>query len=59
MKVGDLVKFKDPDDYPQYRGKLALIVEERLVDRFVVMVSDKLHPYFVHRIALEVVSEGG
>ena len=57
MKVGNLVKLKE-DDYPQYEGKLALIVEERLVDRFVVMVSGKLHPYFVHRISMEVVSEG-
>lgn len=58
MRVGNLVKFKDPDDYPQYKGKLALIVEERDVDQFVVMVGGKLHPYFVHRVSMEVVSAG-
>jgi hypothetical protein len=56
VKVGNLVKFKDPDDYPQYKGKLALIVEERDVDKFVVMVGAKLHPYLVHRVSIEVVN---
>jgi hypothetical protein len=58
LKVGTLVSLtKDPDDYPQYKGKLALIVEERNIDTFVVMVDGKLHPYFVHRCSMEVISE--
>ena len=56
MKVGDLVKFTE-DDYPAYAGKVGLIIEERMVDTFVVSVDAKVHPFFIHRILMEVVSE--
>jgi|10_taG_2_1085330.scaffolds.fasta_scaffold39763_5 hypothetical protein len=56
MKVGDLVKLNDVD-YPQFRDKVALIVEVRLSDRFVVSVGDKIHPYFVHKNSIEVLNE--
>ena len=56
MKVGDLVKLNDVD-YPQFRDKVALIVEVRLSDRFVVSVCDKSHPYFLYKSAIEVLNE--
>ena len=56
MKVGDLIKLNDVD-YPQYRDKVALIVEVRHSDRFVVSVGDKIHPYFVYKNSIEVLNE--
>jgi len=56
MKVGDLVKLSDVD-YPQYRDKVALIVEERSPAAFVVSVGDVIHPYLVYERSIEVVSE--
>jgi hypothetical protein len=58
MKVGDLVKLNDVD-YPQYRGKVALIIEVRPSDRFVVSVGDKIQPYFVYKDSIEVLNESG
>jgi hypothetical protein len=55
MKVGDLIKFSTPDDYPQYEGKLGLIIEERKIDHFIVNVEGRDHPYFVHRVSIEIV----
>ena len=51
-----MVKLNDVD-YPQFRDKVALIVEVRLSNRFVVSVGDKIHPYFVHKNSIEVLSE--
>ena len=58
MKVGDLVKLNDVD-YPQYRDKVALIVEERSPTIFVVSVGDVIHPYLVHKYSIEVLNESG
>ena len=56
MKVGDLVKLNDVD-YPQYRDKVALIVEERSPAAFVVSVGDVIHPYLVYKNSIEVLNE--
>ena len=56
MKVGDLVKLNERD-YPQYRDKVALIIEERTPNIFAVSVGDAVHPYLVHKYSIEVLSE--
>jgi len=56
MRVGDLVRFNE-DDYPTMVDKFGLIIEERKADTFVVRVGDKVHPFFIHKISMEVVSE--
>ena len=54
MQVGDLIKFSNPNDYPQYEGMCGLIVEERKPDHFIVHVNGRIHPYFVHRASMEI-----
>tara|TARA_Y100001963_G_C6698068_1_gene407952 strand:+ start:445 stop:621 length:177 start_codon:yes stop_codon:yes gene_type:complete len=55
MKAGDLVRFEE-EDYPQYKYTLGLIVEERRVDQFVVHVAGREHPFFIHRVSMEIVN---
>ena len=62
MKIGDLVRFVATEpgyhEYPQYKGKLGVIVRERNKDCFfVVNVNGKNHPYYIHKNSMEVVNE--
>ena len=52
MKAGDLVRMNE-EDYPKYKGKVGVLVEERRVDCFVVNVDGKDHPFFIHRTSME------
>ena len=52
MKTGDLVRMNE-EDYPKYKGKVGVVVEERRVDCFVVNVDGKDHPFFIHRTSME------
>jgi hypothetical protein len=54
MMEGKLVRLL-PDDYPQYKGKVGVVVSERMVDRFVINFDGKDHPYLVHRLAMQEV----
>jgi hypothetical protein len=54
MMKGKLVRLL-PDDYPQYKGKVGIVVDERMVDRFVVNFDGKDHPYLVHRLSMQEV----
>ena len=56
MKVGDLVKLNERE-YPQYRDKVALIIEERTPNIFAVLVGDTVHPHLVHKYSIEVIDE--
>ena len=40
---------------PQYKGKVGVVVSERMVDRFVINFDGKDHPYLVHRLAMQEV----
>ena len=55
MKTGDLVRMNE-EDYPKYKGKVGVVVEERRVDCFVVNVDGKDHPFFIHRTSMEGVN---
>ena len=55
MKTGDLVRMNE-EDYPRYKGKVGVVVEERRVDCFVVNVDGKDHPFFIHRTLMEKVN---
>ena len=46
MKVGDLVELCN-SSYPQYRGKFGVLVEDRYIGRWIVMIGCALHPYVV------------
>ena len=53
---GKLVRLL-PDDYPQYKGKVGVVVSERMVDRFVINFDggkNSIH----HPDRLEVIREG-
>jgi hypothetical protein len=50
MKVGDLVRLSILD-YPQYRGKIGVLVREHGVDRWRVYIAGRTHPYLVHGAA--------
>jgi hypothetical protein len=51
MKVGDLVRLS-PCDYPQYQGKIGVLVRQHHVDRWFVHIKGRMHPYHVHTINL-------
>ena len=60
MKTGDLVRFvarRGYHEYPQYKGKLGVVVRARDTDCFVVNIDGKNHPYFIHMNSMEVVNE--
>ena len=54
MMKGKLVRLL-PDDYPQYKGKVGIVVDERMVDRFVVNFNGTDHPFTVHRLSMQEV----
>ena len=54
MRPGDLVKLCS-NSYPQYSGSLGMLVSEDKVGQWIVVISGKMHPYFVHTASLEVV----
>ena len=56
LKVGDLIKFNSTE-YPQYNSKLGIIIEEKRIDQFFISIDGRIHPYLVHRISLEKISE--
>ena len=56
MRVGDLVKLEDVG-YPQYRGKLGVLVERRYTGRWIVMIGSVLHPYVVDETDMELINE--
>ena len=55
MKTGDLVRMNE-EDYPRYKGKVGVVVDERRVDCFVVNVDGKDHPFFIHKTSMEGVN---
>ena len=54
IMIGKLVRLL-PDDYPQYKGKVGIVVDERMVDRFVVNFNGTDHPFTVHRLSMQEV----
>ena len=59
MKVGDLVQL-DGYLYPQYKGKLGVIVEPFPTQGppgWIVMIKGRLHPYKITEDDMEVYDE--
>ena len=55
MKPGELVKLCDAS-YPQYKGKLGLLVREQVPGQWIVVINGRMHPYQVHYASMEIVS---
>jgi len=47
MKVGDIITLS-PNDYPRYRGLAGVLVEEKYIDKWVVFINGRIHPFIVH-----------
>ena len=58
MKAGNLVRMNE-EDYPKYKGKLGVLIRERLnnSNQFVVNVDGKNHSFFIHKTSIEVIKE--
>ncbi len=56
MKPGELVKLCTMS-YPQYKGKLGLLISEHVPGQWMVIINGRVHPYHVHYASMEVVSE--
>ena len=54
MKAGNLVKLSTID-YPQYEGKIGILIDEVDIDQWAVLINGKPHPYQVHTISMQVV----
>ena len=60
MKVGDLVKL-DPEVYTREKGCVGQLLDRAPVhfgERWIVMINDRVHPYFINEKDMEVVSAG-
>lgn len=53
MKAGDLVRFVSTVDYPRYKNKAGLVMEERDINLFIVHIDGDVHPFLVHVSSLE------
>ncbi len=60
MKVGDLVKLNEVS-YPQYKGKVGVLVDFGTMPSastpWIVMISGKLHTFFVKEYDMELADE--
>ena len=54
MKAGNLVKLSTID-YPQYEGKIGMLIDEVDIDQWAVLINGKPHPYRIHTISMQVV----
>ena len=58
LKVGELVKFSE-EVYPQYKGKVGMLVDQGLStwgnQMWQVMVDGRIHPFHVPSVDLEVI----
>jgi hypothetical protein len=64
MKVGDLVKL-NPEFYPREENHVGVLIEKRAAKRWngkstykwVVMIKDRIHPYYIEQEDMELVDE--
>ncbi len=59
MKVGDLVRL-DPEIYAREDGFIGQILERAPVhfgERWIVMIKNRVHPYYIDEKDMEVISE--
>ena len=57
MKVGDLVRL-DPEIYVREKGCIGQLLERAPVhfgEKWIVMIKDRVHPYYIDRKDMEAV----
>lgn len=60
MKIGDLVRL-DPEVYVREKGCIGQLLEQAPVhfgEKWIVMIKDRVHPYYINEEDMEVVNEG-
>jgi len=57
MKVGDLVRL-DPELYRREKGYVGLLLHlTPVTGKWMVMIKDRVHPYYIDEEDMEVVNE--
>ncbi len=57
MKVGDLVRL-DPELYVREKGYVGLLLHlTPVAGKWMVMIKDRVHPYYIDEEDMEVINE--
>jgi len=64
MKPGDMIKL-NPEFYPREENYVGVLIEKhagrkwngKTISKWVVMIKDRIHPYYIDQDDMEIVNE--